>query len=282
MLGEKCGLRIPREAWGRKLLERKGPRILDQHHPMPKLLPRLPEPSFPEYDAIYAQCAPIVRAGLEQYVAPLMANLMRYPLPVGRALELACGSGAYAHSLAEQSTLEVLGVDLDPGAIRLAQEWYGHSPRLAYQVADATQLQCNGEFGLVYCMDSLHHFPDLDQILASASAALVPGGFLYLTDLFREATQHDAVAQRVREMRQRFGDAYLLQQARSGRLHPGADSIYNLRLLQTANSKLAAYAKQEIAQALRRAGFVDIHSAEAQGSEQVPAKVIFAAVKPPK
>jgi SAM-dependent methyltransferase len=141
-----------------------------------------------------------------------MANLLRYPLPVDSALEVACGTGAYSHSLAQQSSLRVTGIDLDRSAIALANEWYGATPRLDFKVEDANAMTYRGEFGLVFCMDSLHHFASLRRILLPCYNALASDGLLYIIDLYREATPSDPLAMRILDLRRRISEREFVRQ----------------------------------------------------------------------
>jgi 2-polyprenyl-3-methyl-5-hydroxy-6-metoxy-1,4-benzoquinol methylase len=209
-----------------------------------------------------------------------MANLLRYPLPIDRALEVACGTGAYSHSLAQQSALRVTGIDLDSSAIALAKDWYGATPRLEFKVEDANSMGYREEFGLVFCMDSLHHFDSLGRILGACFAALASGGVLYFTDLYREATQGDHSAEEIRKLRQRIPEGEFIKRALHNRIFQSGDLITNLRRVQTANSKLAAYSKKEFAKALEQAGFTDIRSAVSSASAEAPEKVVYGALKP--
>jgi 2-polyprenyl-3-methyl-5-hydroxy-6-metoxy-1,4-benzoquinol methylase len=174
----------------------------------------------------------------------------------------------------------VTGIDIDKAAIALANNWYGATPRLDFRVEDANAMTSRGEFGLVFCMDSLHHFPSLRRILRACYDALVSGGLLYIIDLYREATPSDAFAMSILDLRRRISEKEFVRRTLDNKVLQDGDFITNLRKLQTANSKLAAYSLKEIRHALRNAGFTDTNSGVSPASVEAPEKVIFAALKP--
>lgn len=104
-------------------------------------------------------------------------------LPVGRAIDLACGEGRNAVWLARLGW-RVTGVDVSAVAIErartvTAEQSALHALRLEWQVGDITLLRPKpGSLDLV--LASYVHLPteDLYQVLTRTAAALRPGGHL--------------------------------------------------------------------------------------------------------
>lgn len=60
------------------------------------------------------------------------------PMPCEAALEVGCGTGAFSRLLAERSR-QVLGLDLAPGMVHIAQERSKNCPKVEYRTADVLQ-----------------------------------------------------------------------------------------------------------------------------------------------
>jgi SAM-dependent methyltransferase len=98
-------------------------------------------------------------------------------------LEIGCGTGAFARTLAARSN-HVLGVDLSPEMIRLAREKSKHLSNLEFQVADICDWEVEPEhFDCIASIATLHHLP-FREVLLKMKAALKPGGVLLILDLF--------------------------------------------------------------------------------------------------
>jgi 2-polyprenyl-3-methyl-5-hydroxy-6-metoxy-1,4-benzoquinol methylase len=113
-------------------------------------------------------------------------------LPSGcqQALEIGCGSGGFSRLLAEQSQ-HVLGLDLAPEMIRLAQMRSRDYSNLEYQLADVLQWDFPREkYDCIVSIATFHHLP-FDVMLPKLKAALNPGGALLILDLFKSATLAD-------------------------------------------------------------------------------------------
>jgi len=117
--------------------------------------------------------------------------LLRHVPPGCRAaLEVGCGSGAFARMLAGRAAT-VLAVDLSPGMVRLARGRLAACPGVEVRVADfADEELPRGSFDCVASIATLHHLP-LRSTLARMAGLLRPGGVLLVLDLFRPATLAD-------------------------------------------------------------------------------------------
>jgi toxoflavin synthase len=97
-----------------------------------------------------------------------------------RVLDLACGGGHYSRLLKQQGATEVLGVDISPEMVAVAQQREQEQPRgIRYQVYDATHLPLLGAFDLVtaiYLLNYARTREELTSMCQSAHRNLVAGG----------------------------------------------------------------------------------------------------------
>jgi len=99
------------------------------------------------------------------------------------ALDIGCGTGAFACLLAERSG-HMLALDLSPRMIEVARERSRPYPNLTFQVADVTRWEFPVErFDCIASIATLHHLP-LDSTLFKIRGAVRPGGTLIALDLF--------------------------------------------------------------------------------------------------
>jgi SAM-dependent methyltransferase len=101
-------------------------------------------------------------------------------LPVGRALDAACGTGRHAAQLVELGH-EVTGVDGSPEMLDLART---RVPQARFLEGDLHDLPVeDGEFDLAVCALALGHCDDLRTPVAELTRAVRPGGQVVLSDL---------------------------------------------------------------------------------------------------
>jgi ubiquinone/menaquinone biosynthesis C-methylase UbiE len=99
------------------------------------------------------------------------------------ALEVGCGTGAFARRLAGRAR-HVVALDLSPEMIRVARSRSTASPNLEFQVADATSWDFPAaHFDCIATIATLHHLP-LRTMILKLKAALKPDGVLIVLDLF--------------------------------------------------------------------------------------------------
>ena len=107
----------------------------------------------------------------------------RLPPRLDEALEVGCGTGAFARALAGRSG-RVLAVDLSPRMVEVARSRSGGHPNVEYAVADANSWDFPRErFGCVASIATLHQLP-LAPTLRKMAGAQRPGGTLLVLDLF--------------------------------------------------------------------------------------------------
>ena len=115
--------------------------------------------------------------------------LRHLPLPCHDALEIGCGTGAFARLLAKRSQ-NVLALDLSPEMIRIARECSTEFPNIEFELADVRDRVLPVEsFDCVATIATLHHLP-FREILLKMKAALKPGGVLLVLDLFEPIKWH--------------------------------------------------------------------------------------------
>jgi ubiquinone/menaquinone biosynthesis C-methylase UbiE len=100
-------------------------------------------------------------------------------LPVGVALDAACGTGRYAVYLAALGH-EVIGVDTTPEMLAVAR---AKIPAADFYEADVRDLPiADNAVDVVVCGIAASHLPDLTPAFAEFARVLRPGGHLVLSD----------------------------------------------------------------------------------------------------
>jgi ubiquinone/menaquinone biosynthesis C-methylase UbiE len=100
-------------------------------------------------------------------------------LPVGTALDAACGTGRHAAYLASLGHV-VIGVDVSAEMLAVA---VAKVPGGDFRAGDLHQLPvADDEVDLVVCSLALAHVPELGPVLAEFARVLRPGGHLVISD----------------------------------------------------------------------------------------------------
>lgn len=100
-------------------------------------------------------------------------------------LDLGCGYGRACAAL-RPGSVQYLGVDVSPVALRIAREAY---PSFAFEEADLTQWRPTRRHDLVLCTYTLSMFPDdasWERVLGAALDSLAEGGALIVHDFMPE------------------------------------------------------------------------------------------------
>jgi ubiquinone/menaquinone biosynthesis C-methylase UbiE len=112
--------------------------------------------------------------------------LRHVPQPWKPALEVGCGSGAFAHLLATRVE-RVLALDVSPQMIRLAHERLRQYPNITFHLADALSWEFPSDsFDCIVSIATFHHVP-LEEMLIKMKRALRVNGVLLILDLYQES-----------------------------------------------------------------------------------------------
>lgn len=110
------------------------------------------------------------------------------PLPGLRALDVGCGGGILADSMARKGA-DVLGIDLSTKALKVAQlhAMEAQTPRIAYREvsAEALAAEMPGQFDVVTCMEMLEHVPNPASVVQACATLVKPGGWVFFSTLNR-------------------------------------------------------------------------------------------------
>jgi SAM-dependent methyltransferase len=108
--------------------------------------------------------------------------LNHVPAHCGDALEIGCGTGAFARQLAERCQ-RVIGIDLSAEMIRVARSRSSRIENLEFELADAMSWKFpQSHFDFICSIATFHHL-EQRELLPKIKAALRPGGVFVLLDL---------------------------------------------------------------------------------------------------
>lgn len=140
--------------------------------------------------------------------------LSHVPRNCEHALEIGCGTGAFARELARRCQ-RVLGLDLSAEMIRVARSRSGEFKNLEFQLADAMRYDFpQSHFDFICSIATLHHV-DQRQLLVKMRDTLKPGGVLVVLDLVASESLMDRVLDVIG-----FGVSPMLRLIHNGRLQP--------------------------------------------------------------
>jgi SAM-dependent methyltransferase len=120
----------------------------------------------------------------------------RIPEPTDTVLDVGCGLGGPGRFLADRFGCSVLGVDVLPLRIEVAEaltDRTGLADRITYQVADATHLPVDDRaLAQVWMLDVGIHVRDKKALFAEVARALQPGGIFVMHDQTGAASSRHA------------------------------------------------------------------------------------------
>jgi SAM-dependent methyltransferase len=120
--------------------------------------------------------------GLFAYEEPVVHEILE-PLPVGTALDAACGTGRHCEYLVAQGH-RVIGVDSSRDMLARAR---ARVPQADVRHGDLYRLPLpDDHVDIVVCALALSHVPDLGPVMAELVRVLRPGGHLVVSDVHQE------------------------------------------------------------------------------------------------
>jgi len=112
------------------------------------------------------------------------------PLNGKRALDVGCGGGILADSMARKGA-DVTGIDLAEKALKVAQlhALEAGTRNVAYRCVSAEALAAEqpGSFDVVTCMEMLEHVPDPASVVQACATLAKPGGWVFFSTIHRNA-----------------------------------------------------------------------------------------------
>lgn len=140
--------------------------------------------------------------------------LKHVPEQCENALEIGCGTGAFARQLAERCK-RVVGLDLSPEMIRVARARSRQFENLEFELSNAMTYNFpRSHFDFVCSIATLHHL-DQRELLPKIRDALKPGGVLVILDL----VESSGLIDRMRDVAG-LGVSSGLRLIHNGRLQP--------------------------------------------------------------
>lgn len=122
-------------------------------------------------------------------INPLRLDYIRQRAPLGgkRVLDIGCGGGILAESMAANGA-GVTGIDMADGPLAVARLHLAESGLdVAYQqsTAEAFAEQHAGQFDVVTCLEMLEHVPAPENVVAACAALVKPGGDVFFSTINR-------------------------------------------------------------------------------------------------
>jgi 2-polyprenyl-3-methyl-5-hydroxy-6-metoxy-1,4-benzoquinol methylase len=130
--------------------------------------------------------------------------LRQLPARCTSALDIGCGTGAFARQLAGRAD-RVLAIDLSPRMIEVARERSVSYPNVEYQVADILEWEFPRQhFDCIASIATFHHLP-MSELVPRVKDALTEQGVLLMLDLFKASTFSDYLVSAVAVPANLFG-----------------------------------------------------------------------------
>ena len=143
--------------------------------------------------------------------------LKHVPRDCENALEIGCGTGAFARTLAKRCR-RVVGLDLSAEMIRVARARSGQVQNIEFELADVMTWNFPpSHFDFVCSIATLHHL-EQRELLRKIKASLKPGGVLVVLDLVQSESLTEKMFDAVG-----FGVSSSLRLLNNGRLQPPAE-----------------------------------------------------------
>ena len=124
-------------------------------------------------------------------INPLRANWIdaRAPVAERRVLDVGCGGGILAESLAQRGA-DVTGIDMGEAPLSVARlHGIESNTNINYRqvTAEALAEEMPGTFDIVTCLEMLEHVPDPSSIVRACATLVKPGGHVFFSTINRSA-----------------------------------------------------------------------------------------------
>ena len=114
------------------------------------------------------------------------------PLGRCRILDVACGVGYGSRFIAAECQSEVVGIDRDPEALKLATSHFSH-PDVSFIADDCHTLEkcgCEKQFDAIVCFETIEHLSEPGRFLRRCAQLLRPSGMLIISTPNQTVTGH--------------------------------------------------------------------------------------------
>jgi ubiquinone/menaquinone biosynthesis C-methylase UbiE len=110
-----------------------------------------------------------------------------------KILDIACGNGYGTYVLAKATSEDVIGGDIEIGAIKLCKDEFALQ-NLKYEVLDATTLPFEDEtFDIVVSFETIEHTTQFSKMLSEFNRVLKPNGTLFVSTPNRLVSSADGI-----------------------------------------------------------------------------------------
>jgi SAM-dependent methyltransferase len=175
------------------------------------------------WDRDDAEAAPVLGPEYAAERARISRLIAHAASPGMRALDVACGTGAFSAALLATEISSLQAFDVSPHAVRRARARLGTDDRLSLTVADFWTVQPDSA-DVIVCVDALHHIGMPIEVLERLKTFGKPGtvviGNYWTGDNFHEfeRTRHGALKHAGASIK--FAGAAALARARGSSLSP--------------------------------------------------------------
>jgi len=113
--------------------------------------------------------------------------------PGRRILDVGCGTGASSIFLAKRYQVEATGITISPVQISLANQAAAREDvNATFLLMDAEAMQFENLFDVVWSVESISHYQDIEKFFASAAKLLKPNGTVAVIDWFKKPNLNPA------------------------------------------------------------------------------------------
>ena len=113
--------------------------------------------------------------------------------PGRRILDVGCGTGASSIFLAKHYQVEATGITISPVQVSLANQAAAREDvNATFLLMDAEAMKFEKLFDVVWSVESISHYQDIEQFFASAAKLLKPNGTVAVIDWFKKPNLNSA------------------------------------------------------------------------------------------